>query len=59
VTATSTSAGDDLTDELEFSGEVFISAAQRRAPAGEREWSGENEKERRVPGGSPSYILKR
>jgi hypothetical protein len=59
VTATSTSANDNLTDELEFSGEVFVSAVRRRAPAGEREWSGAKERERRVPKGSPSYILKR
>jgi hypothetical protein len=59
VTATSTSAGDDLTNELEFSDEVFVSAARRRAPTGEREWSGANERERIVLGGSPSYILKR
>jgi hypothetical protein len=29
VTATSTTTGDDLTDEPVFSGEVFISAARR------------------------------
>jgi hypothetical protein len=58
VTATSASAGDDLTDELEFSGEVFVLAAWQRASAGEREWSGANEGERRVPEGSPVYILK-
>jgi hypothetical protein len=29
VTATSTTTGDDLTDEPGFSGEVFVLAAQR------------------------------
>jgi hypothetical protein len=40
LTATSTSVGDDLPDALELSGEGFVSATGRRAPAGEREWRG-------------------
>jgi hypothetical protein len=40
LTVTSTSAGDDLPDALELSGEGFVSATRRRAPAGEREWRG-------------------
>jgi hypothetical protein len=37
LTATSTSAGDDLL-EYELSGDVFFSTRRQRVSAGEREW---------------------